>query len=358
MTGAAARLAVRLAALALLCGAPAASANDSASELAAGGIVLVKTDAITMQREDLHLSPAEVRVRYEMRNDTGQPVTLRVAFPLPELPSQTPGGRITSTGGYNIVMDQPTDPNFLRFRVRVDGREVTPDIEVRAELPDGRNIATDLMKIGGMKLVLRTGLFFPPDDAELEPAIRTALEKLRAVEALDGKGYRLPWTTRITFHWMQTFAPGVTVIEHSYRPILGFRFVVPEANGKITGSGDGDPRRDFCISGATEQALRALSQRVTAERRQKSGVQDSYLQGYTLGYILLTARNWRGPIGRFHLTIEGGPVGLDGATNLKETELVAFCSDLATRQTAPLRFEASAQDYVPNHDLRILYVTE
>ena len=355
---AAARWAGCLAGLALLCVAVAAAANDSASELAAGGIVLVKTDAITMQREDLHLSPAEVRVRYEMRNDTGQPVTLRVAFPMPELPSQTPGGRITSTGGYNIVMDQPTDPNFLRFRLKVDGRDVTPETEVRAELPDGRNITAELIKIGGMKLVLRTGLFFPPDDPELEPATRTALEKLGAVEPLDTKGYRLPWTTRVTFHWMQTFAPGVTVVEHSYRPILGFRFIVPEANGKITGSGDGDPQRDFCISGATDQALRAMSQRLTAERRQKSGVEDSYLQGFTLGYILLTARNWRGPIGSFHLTVEGGPVGLDGATNLKKPELVTFCSDLALRQTGPLKFEASAQDYVPKHDLRVLFVTE
>lgn len=347
-----------LARLALLCCATAASANDSASELAAGGIVLVKTDAITMQREDLHLSPGEVRVRYEMRNDTGQPVTLRVAFPMPELPSQTPGGRVTSTGGYNIVMDQPTDANFLRFRLRVDGGDVTPETDVRAELPDGRDITDELMKIGGMKLVLRTGLFFPPDDPALEPAMRAALEKLGAVEPLDAKGYRLPWTTRVTFHWMQTFAPGVTLIEHSYRPILGFRFIVPEANGKITGSGNGDPQRDFCISGATDQALRAMSQRVATERRQKTGVEDSYLQGYTLGYILLTARNWRGPIGTFNLTIEGGPVGLEGASDLKKTELVTFCSDLAIRQTGPLRFEASAKDYVPKHDLRVLFIAE
>ena len=43
----------------------------------------MKTDAITLQREDIVLSSSEVRVRYEMRNDTGQPVTLRVAFSMP-----------------------------------------------------------------------------------------------------------------------------------------------------------------------------------------------------------------------------------------------------------------------------------
>lgn len=356
---AAARWTAWLAGLVVLGLAAAASANDSASELAAGGIVLVKTDAITMQREDLHLSPGEVRVRYEMRNDTGQPVTLRVAFPLPELPSQTPGGWVVSTNpaASNIVMRRTTDPNFLRFRLRVDGRDVTPEMEVRAELPGGRNIASELTRIGGMPLVLRTGLFFPPDDPELAPATRAELTRLGAVEPLDDKGYRLPWITRVTFHWMQTFPPGVTVIEHSYQPILGFRFVVPEANGKIAGSGDGDTQRDFCVTGATEQAVRALSQRVAAERA-KRGVADSFLKGYTLGYILLTARNWRGPIGTFHLTVEGGPAGLAGDTDLAKTEGVAFCSDLTLRRTDPLKFEASAQDYVPKQDLRILFVTE
>lgn len=64
--------------LAVSVAAPA-MANDSASELAAGGLVLTRTDAIAMQREDLTLAPDEVTVRYEMRNDTGKPVTLRVA---------------------------------------------------------------------------------------------------------------------------------------------------------------------------------------------------------------------------------------------------------------------------------------
>lgn len=92
-----------------------AVANDSASELAAGGIVLVKNDIVAMQREDLVLSPAEVRVGYEMRNDSGQPVTLPVAFPLPEVPASTPAGRTTTSGGYNIAMAEPLEANFIGF---------------------------------------------------------------------------------------------------------------------------------------------------------------------------------------------------------------------------------------------------
>src|ERR1700755_670655 len=106
----------------------AASANDSGSELAGGGIVLVKNDDIAMQREDLTLSPAEVRVRYEMRNDSGKPVTLRVAFPMPEIPAWTPDGFHTATNPRPIMLPdrEVRSPNFIGFRVWADGRELTP----------------------------------------------------------------------------------------------------------------------------------------------------------------------------------------------------------------------------------------
>ena len=118
-----------LIAAALLLASPA-SANDSSAELAAGGIVLTKTDAITMQREDLALSPSEVRVRYEMRNDTGQPVTLRVAFPMPEVPHMTPAGMTTgpddNSGPYNIALRPPTDPTrSTRSRARAARRSTS-----------------------------------------------------------------------------------------------------------------------------------------------------------------------------------------------------------------------------------------
>ena len=131
-------------AAALLLSGPA-NANDSMAELGAGGLVLVATGAIAMQREDLALSPAEARVRYEMRNDTGRPVTVRVAFPMPEVPRMTPGGMTTGpddgAGPYNIALRPPTDPNFLRFRVWSNGQELEPELEIRALLPDGRDIA-------------------------------------------------------------------------------------------------------------------------------------------------------------------------------------------------------------------------
>lgn len=335
--------------------AASAHANDSIAELGVGGIVLVKTDAITMQREDLALSPAEVRVRYEMRNDTGQPVTLRVAFPIPEVPHMTPGGMTTGRddqGPYNIALRPPTDPNFLRFQVWSNGREITPEVEIRAELADGRDIAAALREIGGVALVLQPGLFVE-GDTPLAPEVVAKLRALGAYEKLDDKAWRLPWITRITFHWMQTFAPGVTVIEHSYKPIVGGRFIQPKEGGVISASGQGDPKKDFCIDAPTERAIRDL----LAQKRRRSP-DNELLMGSTVAYILQTARNWRGPIGTFHLTVSSGRIDSDLVASDKEPRIVSLCTDLPLARTGPLRFEATVRDYVPKDDLRVLFIGE
>lgn len=339
-------------AAALLLASPAA-ANDSAAELAVGGLELVRTDAITMQREDLALSPSEVRVRYEMRNDTGQPVTLRVAFPLPEVPHMTPAGMTIGpddgTGPHNIALGPPTDPNFLGFEVRSNGQQIAPEVEVRATLPDGRDVAAALREIGGLPLVLQPGLFVE-GDTPLPVETVARLQALGAYEKLDDKAWRLPWVTRITFHWMQTFGPGVTVVEHSYRPIVGARFIAPR-DGTIEASGRGDPMRDFCIDEPTAKAIGDL-----AAQKRRSRPNDSLLSGYTLAYILQTARNWRGPIGTFHLTLTGGPT--TGPGGRSESRVMSLCTDLPLTRTGPQRFEATVRDYVPKEDLRILFIGE
>ena len=358
------RLSVRIAGmiLTILCSAVLsgpATANDSASELAAGGIVLVKNDVIAMQREDLRLSPAEVRVRYEMRNDSGKPVTLRVAFPLPELPAMTPGGRTTTTGAHNVMMDEPHGPNFIGFRVWADGREVTPEVEIRALLPDGRDIAATLQQIGGLPLILRPGVFVPPDDADLDDETRQRLAEIGAIEAsTTDRTYRLPWATHITFHWMQTFAPGVTVVEHSYRPILGFGYLSVDQKGISISGVTEDGASAYCIDGAGKRALRELSERARARRAKAGDPDNPYLLANTLGYVLRTAQNWRGPIGSFHLSVKGDPNPAERWTDSRQPRAMYFCSPVPLRQTAPLLMEGEARDFVPTRDLRVLFVGE
>jgi hypothetical protein len=338
-----------------------AFANDSASELAAGGIVLVKNDVIAMQREDLVLSPSEVRVRYEMGNDSGKPVTLRVAFPMPEMPAWSPGGFHTATSPRGIMLPQRvlSEPNFMGFRVWADGRELTPEVEIRATLPDGRDIAAAVQAIGGLPLVLRSGLFALPDDPELDVATRRRLSELGAIEELPDRAYQLLWTTRITFHWMQTFAPGVTVVEHSYRPILGFGYVGFAGQGGALFAGpDSDAASVFCVDAAGQQTLRSLGQQARAKRLAKGEPEFSELFGYTLGYVLQTAKNWRGPIGTFHLTVKGDPIPPAPWSGGGPTLAMYFCSPVPLTSGTPLVREGEARDFVPMSDLRVLFVRE
>ena len=137
-----------------------ASANDFNSELGAGGLVLVNSNSISMEREDLFLSEKDVWVRYEFRNVTSSPVTTRVAFPMPEMPHMDGSGPTTSAGEYNIAFPFPvTDPNFLNFKVWVNKQPIKPELEIRALLPNGRDISSELMNIGGMALMMRPGFF-------------------------------------------------------------------------------------------------------------------------------------------------------------------------------------------------------
>ena len=339
-----------------------AMANDSGSELAAGGIVLVKNDVIAMQREDLTLSPSEVRVRYEMRNDSGKPVILRVAFPMPEVPAWSPGGFHTATSPRGIMLAKPAEvggSNFIGFRIWADGREITPEVEIRATLPDGRDIAAAVQEIGGVALVMRSGLFALPDDPKLDTATRQRLRELGAIEELDDRAYLLLWTTRITFHWMQTFVPGVTIVEHSYRPILGFGYVgFARDGGALFAGPDSDAASVFCIDANGQQTLRSLGDRARAKRLAKGEPEFSELLGFTLGYVLQTAKNWRGSIRTFHLTVKGDPIPAAHWTDGGPTIAMYFCSPVPLTRPAPLRLEGEARDFVPTSDLRILFVQE
>ena len=345
-----------------------AMANDASSELAAGGLVLTKTDAISMQREDLFLSPDEVRVRYEYRNDTGAPVSLRVAFPLPPVPVDGPGGpTLFSPDGtmlaHNIDL-QIQEANFLNLRLTVDGKDQPVQTEIRADLPDGRNIVQQLYQLGGWRLVLTPSFYTldpSPDGAEIDdsgPTLDRGLRALGAVHGENGSGMPL-WSTHVTLHWQQTFRPGITVVEHRYRPVLGTQLVqsvrpdlTPDIESdRLAGSWDEALADAFCIDPPTRQAIRDL------ERTALQASPPRGLIGLTLGYILQTARNWRGPIGTFHLTIAGDQTFRKGFGPLK-SGAVTLCSDLPLHQTGPQRFEATAQDYVPQHDLRVLFVAQ
>ena len=328
-------------------------ANDFNSELGAGGLVQVQSKSISMEREDLFLSKKEVRVRYEFRNVTSSLVKTRVAFPMPEMPHMDGSGPTTSAGQYNIAFPFPvSDPNFLNFKIWVNQREVKPELELRALLPDGKDISAELLKIGGMALLMRPGFFgneeFNKEYGPIDTNTKRRLKQLNAfVDVPEYGGYKLPWTVHITFHWKQEFPPGITIIEHQYKPLIGGGLIGFGPKGEVIISGMQEYQKDFCVDAPLARRLNEYG--IKNGRR----IADVGGHGYAniLSYIIQTARSWNGPIGTFHLTIQG-----DAETENVQASLTSLCTDLPLRKTAAQRFEATVKNYIPKADLRILFI--
>ena len=167
---------LRILVLATLLTGPAARADDSFFAVGTGGLVFQKTDGVAMQREDLFLSPDEVRVRYEMRNAGTAPVSGHVAFPLPAVYAGDNHYQAS-----NIIPDDAT-PGFLHFTLLVDGQPKQTSMRVWATLA-GRDVTTLLAQNG---LGIRTLKLRPQiDPASLPPG---ALARLKAAGALSDEG--------------------------------------------------------------------------------------------------------------------------------------------------------------------------
>lgn len=91
---------------------PLAHANDGVASLEAGGIVIGKTEAISMEQEDLFISQDLIKVAYVFRNVTQRDVTTRIAFPLPAIPENPET---------DLNIDESSD-NPMNFSVKVNGK--------------------------------------------------------------------------------------------------------------------------------------------------------------------------------------------------------------------------------------------
>src|SRR5437868_4296156 len=103
----------------------AARANDSAAELSVGGLTFTRSAEISMESEDLMISPDLVTVRYMFRNTAANPVNITVAFPLPDI-------ELADVETYAIPTNDTV--NFVGFETKVDGKPVKLTINQRAVL--------------------------------------------------------------------------------------------------------------------------------------------------------------------------------------------------------------------------------
>jgi hypothetical protein len=311
----------------------AALADDSSAELAAGGLTLLKSADIRMASEDLAISPHRVHVRYEFTTDSGHDIDTTVAFPLPKMDmyefSERPIGETTG------------DPqNFVGFTVTENGRPIATQLQARA-LYRGRDV-TAQVTAAGLPIGIYTGSFNNILD-HLPQAKIDVLAHAGLME-VDGDARRPKWTVELMYYWTEHFPAGKTVlIEHEYRPVTGEQFF-----GDFSLS-DAEQRtiwtKNYCMDAGTVAAARKQLADFARGKDPNNGA--TLLEAHTTGFVLTTGNNWKGPIGRFHLTLD----------KLMPGNTLSLCWPGTLSKTGPTRFESTLTNFAPKRDIDMVVIS-
>ena len=303
-----------------------ALADDSSAMLGAGGIVLTRNADIRMAVEDLFLSPKSVKVHYVFVNDGPKDIDTVVAFPLPDVDnyeySESPIGTTFDTA-----------PNFVGFKLTIDGKPVDATAEVRA-VQNGRDVTAQVLAAGAPLLVSIGGGYKQME--ALSKAQRAMLVKAGLVDA-DDTDLHPKWTTTTKFWWKMHFPAGGTVtVDHTYQPVTGQTFFTTYALEKEEYAGY---VKDYCIDSGTRATITAGFAAMKA-----ASATDGMYNQYTTEFVIKTANNWKGPIGRFHLTLD----------KLKPTNILSLCWAGDLSKTGATRFESTLTNFAPKADIRML----
>jgi hypothetical protein len=328
-----------------------ALADDSAASIAAGGLVSRRETRIVMAKEVLRISPQQVVVDYDFRNDTNENVTTEVAFPVPP---------------YTYGPDGPaiSDASFSDFKLFVDGKTVAFQAEAKATLDDKdvtAILAADKIDIASFGHLRETDGNDPamhtPDVERLPKAEQQRLATLGLFDAEDGWGL---WTVHLQYHWTQIFPAQSTVhIQHQYTPVEGSELMMVDTLKNVSDhkqpTGDADTVKYALQDMQRLEALCPDPQFVTGMIRQM----DSSLPGFGqyahphwVDFILTSANTWKQPIEDFTLIVERGKPEEENTQ-----DYVSFCSP----QNAPVEkidagaFQVHLTNFIPQSELRIGY---
>ncbi|MBF0285757.1 MAG: DUF4424 family protein [Magnetococcales bacterium] len=307
-----------------------AAANDTSFALAAGGMVFEKNDAVRMRSEVLRIAVDQVEVNYVFENISSEEVTLNVAFPLPPT---------AQTRAYPIYFDYPMpEPNFVNFRLWVDGEPLTPSLDVRVFSKEGADVTKILNDLG-------VSLFdpFSRSFSKMPLAVREAMKKqgLADHHENDDDWWLEGLITKVTFHWRQRFPVGQKIkVRHLYQPVSGSR-PMSAKDGHLE-----EEKKFWCLDDAFLKVFTRWSRESEAREPMGSG----YLRAHDVGYVLQTGANWAGPIEDFTLIVQ---------KSLKRKQLISTCPIPGLKlEKQGDAFVAKAKNFVPRSDLHLLFVDE
>jgi hypothetical protein len=315
-------------------GFPRAAANDSSAELSIGGLTFAKSADVAMEAEDLSITPALVTVRYRFLNMSQKPVTLTVAFPLPD---------IDLSDGDNIAIPVGDGVNFVGFSTKIDGQPVTFAMNQRAFLGD-KDVSAILSGMGVPLLPL--GALHAKLDglsaADRNKLIDEGLLIQSGMNEQDKPIYGAGWVLKTSAVRQQTFPPGRPVaVEHRYKTSVGVSIDTilrkPMRQNKAMAAEVERYRKDYCI---TDKFLTDLDKVAGTAESNTAKVQER-----RINYILKTGANWAGPIKDFKLAVDAQ----------KPNRLISFCAP-NVKLASPTAVEVLAKDFTPDKDLKILIV--
>lgn len=312
--------------------------NDSIARIGTGGLEFQQNKHISIENENLQISPSKINVSYVFLNNSPKPITALVAFPMPEY-GWNPG-----LSAYDANIGPIYD-----FSASADGRAIRTE-NVKRALIDGHDATKELREIGlsekqifenwaGYKLNEKMGF-----SCELSQDQIKRIMKLGKNEA-DETAFP-NWTISETIVWQQTFPPGKMVnVSHSYKPLVGevYTYYTPEDNVnsfELPSSALSGKIKEACVDRTVKNGIVKQIRATPGGRTYPTMV---WLKD--VEYILGTGRNWAGPIKKFTLTIK------------KETknQLVSTCFPGNPERIDDLTIKFNTNNFVPQDKLVVYY---
>jgi len=304
-------------------------ANDSAAEVAAGGIQLRKESRISMEKERLTISLKKVTVEYEFLDTTDQDVTREVAFPIPP------------------YIWTPIDPagtwDFSDFRVWVNGDEIRYQTDARAK-HNGTD-CTHLLRQMGIDIQNFGNVDKHEGKSQIDTLPDSARRKLISLGLIE-EGGNPYWTVILTYHWTQRFpAHKVLHVRHEYRPMVGTEWIeIAKIQQRF---------KDACIDSALQQTLNTLASQKLQEAKNSLYPTAPAISARWVKYILTTANTWKAPIRHFELIVEEQEPDLNTQPLGK-----GMCWHGKVERSNTTRLVARKVNFIPTRELAVYYFSD
>jgi hypothetical protein len=310
---------------------------DTSIELPIGGLVFTGATGVAMEAQELKINAQTVAIRYRLLNQSAQPVTLTMAFPLPDIDMTDPDVL------YAIPGNDPV--NFVGFETKVDGQPVRFEMRQRAMLGD--KDVTDKLRAAGLALLPMGHQQEAVDALAQQTRDKLVADGLLLPNGTDQDGktqYSGPWTVKTAASRQQVFPPGkAVVIDHTYRTSVGISFdTVLRKAVRETQAMEAEFKRymaEYCIPDGLLRGIDRVAGPAPANVVK--------LQERRISYALKSTAGATAPIKDFHLVIDKG----------RPDYLISFCIE-GVKKIAPTAFEFRAKDYTPDRDLKILLITK